>query len=83
MLTIFRFSVVAFSEEAGSFSCHVHFLGQECLVSGEIPSNRGFRGTGRLGSGVRGVRNMISGRMRLRIKEEAELGKQVESSELL
>ena len=80
---IFRFSVAAFSGEVVSFFCHVYFLGQECLVSGEIPSNRGFRGKGRLGSGVRGVRNMISGRMRLRIKEEAELGKQVESSELL
>ena len=32
------------------FFFHVHFLGQECLVSGEIPSNRGFRRAGHQGS---------------------------------
>ena len=83
LLMIFRFSMVAFSGEVVSFSAMFIFWGKSVLFQARSRRTEGSRGTGRLGSGVRGVRNMISGRMRLRIKEEAELGKQVESSELL
>ena len=76
MLTIFRFSVVAFSGEAGSFSVMFIFWGKSVLF--QARSRRTEGSGGRVARAV-----VISGRMRLRTKEEAELGRQVESSELL